>query len=190
WQIRAECRPDLRRIRRGVVAGEDDALRESRVSIRHGIEPPLEREGGAVERHVDDERPPGLDVADLPPQGLLPGQPGRSPRACGERPVELELGGQIVPVLDVGPPVPRERGTHRGFHGMLYLVDDLIHDRVPIFECSYLVWLTCYSADRPGQPSRLPVRIAPHAGPARRAKQALLGRRTNTAADYPVRRPV
>ena len=68
---------------------------------------------GSVERHFDDERPPGLDVADLPPQWLLPGQPRGSPRASGERPVELELRGRIVPVLDVGSPVPRERGTHR-----------------------------------------------------------------------------
>ena len=98
-----------------------------------------QRKGGSVERHFDGERPPRPDVADLPPQGLLPGQPGRSPRASGERSVELELGGRIVPVLDVGSPVPRERRTHRGFHGMLNLVDDVIHDRVPIFECSYLV---------------------------------------------------
>ena len=58
-----------------------------------------------------DERPPGPHIADLPPQGLLPGQAGRSPRASGERPVELELRGRIVPVLDIGSPVPRERGT-------------------------------------------------------------------------------
>jgi hypothetical protein len=46
----------------------------------------------------------------------------------GEWTVELKLSGRIIPVLNISPPVPRERGTHLGFDGMLNLVDDVIHD--------------------------------------------------------------
>src|SRR5262249_36208485 len=129
WQTGADCRPNLRLVRRSVVPRENNALPDFLLSFRHGLKPPLEGECGSVERHFDGERPPRPDVADLPPQGLLPRQPGRSPRADGEWTVELKLSGRVIPVLDIDSPVPRERGAHLGFDGTLNLVDDVIHDR-------------------------------------------------------------
>src|SRR5580765_6178837 len=92
-----------------VVAREDNALRDASSAVRKGVKHPLEREDGAVEGQVDDEGRAGPNVADLPADRLLSWEPRGSPRAVGEWAVELELSGRIVPVPDVGPPVPREQ---------------------------------------------------------------------------------
>src|SRR4051794_22362033 len=103
---------------------------------------------GSVEWQFDGERFSGVYVANLPAEGLLAGELDRSPRAGGERFIELELSRRVVPVSDVGPPVPRERGTHGGFDGMLRLIGDVIHDgcspgnRDPLFVSWAIAWPT------------------------------------------------
>ena len=43
---------------------------------------------------------------------------------------------RIVPVVDIGPPAPRERRTDLGFDGMLKLAGDVVHDERRLREAS------------------------------------------------------
>jgi hypothetical protein len=115
-KTRAEARSNLVRVCVGVLAREDNSLGDPSAPVRDGLKHPLKRQDGSVERHVDDEGSAGANVADLPAHRLLSGKRRGSPRAVCEWALELKVGGRIIPVVEVGSPVPRERRRDCSFH--------------------------------------------------------------------------
>src|SRR5262249_5759045 len=69
-------------------------------------------------------------LTDLPEHRFFAGELGCSPRSNGEWTIKVKVGGWIVPVLDIRPPVPRERATDLRFDGVLKLASGVHYGRV------------------------------------------------------------
>ena len=76
---RTETGLNVSRVDGGTVARQNNALRDPRSALRHGVERPFKRQKSPIERHVDDERPARPNVAYLPAQRRLPGKERRPP---------------------------------------------------------------------------------------------------------------
>ncbi len=112
----AECRPHLPGVSGRIRARQQDVLRESCSAIRQRVKSPLERQCGSIERHLDDERSVRCDGPNVPAKRLLPRKQRRAPRTGREWTFEAELSRRVVPVLHIGPPIPRECWVHLGFN--------------------------------------------------------------------------
>jgi hypothetical protein len=104
----------LREIGGGVFALEYDTLGEPGAFLGEAFKVPFERECGTVEGYVDGGGIGRSYFADDPVKWGLARQECGAVRAAGERAVQGEFCGRVVPVGDVRPVIPGEGESRVG----------------------------------------------------------------------------
>lgn len=126
-KTRRKCRLHLRQVGSGILAVEDNELCDPRSPVSQLVESPLKQHACPIQRHLQRVRLHWTDFPYAPVSRLLPRHSRRSPRACREWPVQLELCRRVVPVCNVRHISPGKSRTRIRVNGMRNLPCDVVH---------------------------------------------------------------